>query len=509
MKRANRFVFLAALILAPSSRAAELPSLAGPIKGSLVLVGGGEIPDPVRARFIDLAGGKNAQLVYLPSAGTEASAAEKALETWKAGVASAVLVHVRNRADADDAGLIQPLTEATGVWVDGGDTYAGTALARALHKFLERGGVLGGLAAGEPALDFLPGVIVDAHALKRDRVNRLVGALRKHPGYAGIGVDDKTAIVVRGRSISVVGESYVAVCLSAGPNRPTSIQILRDGGRADLLALRRAALVRAGPAFPPEQPAAPRVANGSLVIGGGGGLATEIWKRFIDLAGGPESLIVVVPTASGEQVPADPSEARALRRAGAKNVKILHTHDRAEADRPEFAAQLKEARGLWFGGGRQWRFVDAYEGTATERAFHDVLRRGGVIGGSSAGASIQSEYMARGDPRGNLNIMAEGYERGFGFLPGVAVDQHFFARKRTADMTELMSAYPQLLGIGIDEGTVAIVRGSVMEVAGKSKIAVYDRRKPVPATGPDYEELPAGTRYDLAKRRRLEDESTK
>jgi cyanophycinase-like exopeptidase len=112
--------------------------------------------------------------------------------------------------------------------------------------------------------------------------------------------------------------------------------------------------------------------------------------------------------------------------------------------------------------------------------------------------------MPRGDPLGNLNIIAEGYERGFGFLKGVAIDQHFFARKRPADMTQLMAAYPQLLGIGIDEGTVAIVRGSRMEVVGRSKVAVYDRRKPVKPGEPDYEEVPAGGVYDLAARRRVE-----
>ena len=112
--------------------------------------------------------------------------------------------------------------------------------------------------------------------------------------------------------------------------------------------------------------------------------------------------------------------------------------------------------------------------------------------------------MPRGDPLGNLNIIAEGYERGFGFLKGVACDQHFFARKRLADMTQLMTAYPQLLGIGIDEGTVIIVRGTKMEVIGKSKVAVYDRRKPVKPGEKDYEELEAGSVYDLEARKRVE-----
>jgi cyanophycinase len=229
-----------------------------------------------------------------------------------------------------------------------------------------------------------------------------------------------------------------------------------------------------------------------------------VWKRFVDLAGGPDAPLVVIPTANPDPVPRDPGEARALRKAGARDVVVLHTRDRATADSAAFVAPLLKAKGVWFTGGRQWRFVDAYEGTAAERAFHDVLRRGGVIGGSSAGASIQSEYMPRGDPLGNRAIIAEGYERGFGFLKGAAVDQHFFARRRPRDMTELMAVYPQLLGIGIDEGTAVVVRGSVLEVVGRSRVAVYDRRKPVPKEGPDYEELRPGDRYDLKARRRLE-----
>jgi cyanophycinase len=304
--------------------------------------------------------------------------------------------------------------------------------------------------------------------------------------------------------VSVVGNSYALACLAASARKPVGVQVLKAGDRADLIALSRSAVARTRPPFPPEQPEPPVVSKGTLMIGGGGRLATEIWQQFLEFAGGPEAPIVVVPTAVQDPVPAEPAELRMLKRAGAKNVTILHTRSRAEADRESFRAPLQKAKGVWFSGGRQWRFVDAYEGTATERAFHAVLDRGGVIGGSSAGASIQSEYMPRGDPIGNRIIMAEGYERGFGFLKGVAVDQHFFARKRMKDMTALVNAYPQLLGLGIDEGTVAVVRGSILEVVGKSKIAVYDRRRPVRPGAPDYEELPAGARYDLPARKRID-----
>jgi cyanophycinase len=130
-----------------------------------------------------------------------------------------------------------------------------------------------------------------------------------------------------------------------------------------------------------------------------------------------------------------------------------------------------------------------------------VLAKGGAIGGSSAGASIQSQYMPRGDPLGNTENMAPGYERGLGFLPGVGVDQHFTQRRRHSDMTKLMAKYPQILGIGIDEATAIVVTGSLAEVVGRGSVFFYDRRKPVPAEGPDYEEVKPGTAYDLRARK--------
>jgi cyanophycinase len=494
-------------------------------KGTLFIVGGGALPEAVRDEFVKLAGGSSAKIVVIPTASS--SFDSKATEPWKrTKVASVKLLHLPDKAKADDPALVKPLTEATAVWFGGGDqsrlmaAYHGTRVEKELRKLLERGGVIGGTSAGAAVMSrqmiaggkaqaelkegfgFLPGLIVDQHFTQRQRLPRLLDALKKQPGHVGIGVDEQTALIVSKRRLSVVGNGQVTICLLSGGGKRQKVEMLKAGGSADLVALRRAALFRALTLFPPEKPAEPHLEKGALVIGGGGRMPSEVVKRFIALAGGPESLIVVIPTALEDGMLTDPGEARMLRQAGAKNVKVLHTRSREEADRAEFLAPLKEAKGVWFTGGRQWRFVDAYEGTATEAAFHEVLARGGVIGGSSAGASIQSEYMPRGDPLGNRNIIAEGYERGFGFLKGVAVDQHFFVRRRQKDMTELMKTYPQLLGIGIDEGTAVIVQGSVMEVVGATKAAVYDYRSK-PSEGADYVEVPAGSRYDLVKRAKL------
>ncbi|MCD6048767.1 MAG: peptidase dipeptidase [Verrucomicrobia bacterium] len=245
-------------------------------------------------------------------------------------------------------------------------------------------------------------------------------------------------------------------------------------------------------------------AKGALVVVGGGGKDASIMKRFVELAGGPSALIVVVPTAGEEASYSNNwSGLRSLRNAGATNLVILHTRDRQEADTEKFAASLKEARGVWFGGGRQWRFVDSYLGTRTEKAFHAVLERGGVIGGSSAGATIQGSYLVRGAREGNTVMMAPGYEKGFGFLRDTAVDQHWLARKRENDMVPVIEKHPHLLGIAIDEDTAIVVRGDQCEVIGASKVGIYDNRRKPAADEKPYLLLSPGDRFNL-KTRRLE-----
>jgi cyanophycinase len=242
--------------------------------------------------------------------------------------------------------------------------------------------------------------------------------------------------------------------------------------------------------------------HGSVLVVGGGALGPEVLGRFIELAGGPEALIVDVPTAGGDSVyPADWAGTRSLKAAGAKHVVVLHTVERKLADSDSFAAVLARANGVWFEGGRQWHLVDSYAGTKTEKAFHDVLARGGVVGGSSAGASILGSYLVRGAREGNTVIMAPGYEVGFGFLRGVGIDQHVVARERLPDLADsLMPRHPELLGISEDEGTAWLVRGDTAEIIGRNKAFVYGGRDPNDS-GKPFLTLYPGDRYDLAARR--------
>jgi cyanophycinase len=260
----------------------------------------------------------------------------------------------------------------------------------------------------------------------------------------------------------------------------------------------------AGPdSFAPSLPPTTRVGppHGSLLVVGGGTLGPEIYRRFIDLAGGPDALIIDVPTAGGDSAySSDWSGARVLRAAGARNVKVLHTISRKIADSDSFAAPLRRAGGVWFDGGRHWRLVDSYLGTKTENEFHQVLARGGVVGGTSAGASIQASFLVRGAREGNAIIIAPHYQRGFGFLRDVAIDQHVVARERLPDIADsLMPRHPELLGLSEDEGTAWYIRGDTAEIIGRSKAFVYGGSDPTDA-GKPFLTLYPGDRYDLAGR---------
>ena len=545
MKSLSQKLFVAASLLCLLVAASVYSSAAEPvmpsgvtwiepagIPGSLVIHGGGRLPDRVRDKFFELAGGEKARIVVIPTASDEADDTARhqhLLEPWKSlGPLDVQVLHTRLKEKANAETFIEPLKQASAVWFGGGqqsriaDAYLGTAVEREILALLARGGVVGGTSAGaaiqsktmiaggqdEPRMatgfDLLPGTIVDQHFVARSRQPRLRKALTDHPGLVGFGVDEGTALIVRGRELEVLGDSSASVLLAAGASRPAREFELKHGERHDLTMLRRAALDRTLADFPPKDLPEPKVAAGTLLIVGGGGMPDEATKKFVELAGGPEALIVVLPTAIGDTIPERIGEVRMFERAGAKNVKVLRQRTRAEVESPEFAAALTETKGVWFGGGRQWRFIDAYAGTKAEELLAGVLARGGVIGGSSAGATIQGQYLVRGSVLGNQEMMAEGYERGLNFLPGVAIDQHFTQRGRQKDMTAVMQRHPQLLGIGIDERTALFVSGQTANIVGTGQVCFYDYRDGCPTGENDYTALKAGQQYDLVARKPVE-----
>jgi cyanophycinase len=240
-------------------------------------------------------------------------------------------------------------------------------------------------------------------------------------------------------------------------------------------------------------------ANGSLVIVGGAMRDRAIVERFLDLAGGSDAPIVVIPTAGGdEEYDQYWRGLRQFKEAGATDLYVLHTKDRDVANSEEFVLPIQNARGVWFGGGRQWHLADSYLDTRVHEELNALLERGGVIGGSSAGATIQGSYLARGDTRTNTVMMGDHVE-GLGFIKNVAIDQHLLRRNRQFDLIEVIETFPDLLGIGLDENTAIVVQGDRFDVIGQSLVAIYDHNKTLDSGGLFYFLAP-GDSFDLVTR---------
>lgn len=206
-----------------------------------------------------------------------------------------------------------------------------------------------------------------------------------------------------------------------------------------------------------------RIPGGSLVVAGGGYVSPEVRERFIDLAGGPESRIVVIPAT--DPTPGDEEAWLApWRSAGASHVQLLNAHNRATANDPDFYAALIRATGVWFSGGYQDLLADRYVDTAVQKCLQGVLQRNGVVGGCSAGAAILSRVMIK---EGEITPVEA---RGLGLMPGVIIDQHFLRRNRLWRMQQVLESHPTSIGVGVDENTALVVElsSSRLSVLGES-----------------------------------------
>lgn len=252
----------------------------------------------------------------------------------------------------------------------------------------------------------------------------------------------------------------------------------------------------------------------------------EVRQRLVDLAGGKGARFVVIPTASGNPVKTGESAAHELRRRGAQ-VELLRiapqwpgenieSARRAAAD-PDNVARIRAATGVFFTGGAQARYADVLNPGGVPspvlQAVRDLQARGGVIAGTSAGAAIMSRDMFRDAPsslRVLHGLLREGQEieRGLGFVGDeLFVDQHFLKRGRIGRMLSAMLAKGYKIGLGVDENTAAVIRGSEIDIVGASGALLIDLRDATVEPGPvnvrnvRISYLDNGDHYDLAKAR--------
>lgn len=520
------------------------------INGTIMACPDSDIDEEQLEYFLRIAGGENARIV---SIGLDEAFRETTIDQWSqvAEVSHFQLNELSEASDSAsdsviDSDLQNALSKATGLWMSSPDAltreeveivrrmapeltglierrgalFTSGAVTRMLGKYWIVGGQLFGnarQASVVPGLHLLPDVVLQTGYDKNWANPQLMSVLGAHPRCVGIGMDPAATLVLRGRKIQAYGSGKLHFLVMANERSPLRRKTIAAPpsrrtnpyeSLVDLTAWRRDAIDRTIEVFPAAEPETPFVENGTLMIVGGGGMPEGLMDQFVDLAGGENARLVYIPCTEREEVNTRDSRlVNAWKARGVASAHVVHTKDRIKANSDsDFLEPLKNATGIFFGGGRQWNFADSYYGTEAHRLMKDVLKRGGVIAGSSAGASIQGRYLARANPLGNIDIMAAGYERGgLGFISGVAIDQHFTQRGRQRDMTGLVNRYPQILGIGIDETTAIIVRESVAEVVGRGDVYFYDRNQHAAHEDPDHLAIGAGKKYDLAKRKVVEE----
>src|SRR5712691_7834726 len=498
-------------------------SVTGPDQGTLVICGGGTLPEPLRAKVVELAGGEFARIVVISTASQTADLPD--VETYvawrrKQKLAELTILHTRSRNEADREEFVEPLKRATGVWFLGGnqawliDTYSGTRTEAEMHRLLERGGVIGGTSAGAAVMSklmirrgssnaelgrgfsFVDGAVIDQHFVRRHRQDRLLKVIEQHPELVGLGIDEGTALIVQGRRLSVLGESEVRICFARTESREPVVESLRVGGEADLSVLSRIAGARLQrPSTTLVANVTPQVPEGTLVIVGGEDVPAEATERFVAAAGGADATVALVSLDGNETKEADNEFIDELRKAGVKNIQRVQVDSRMQANDPQGLELLKTAGGIWLSGAQPQTFVDSCMGTVAEQICHDLLRRGGVIGGMSAGGLMHGEVLVTDSLVPMKRMLVDGYDRGFGFLPGVAITQSSHRGETPAELTQLQQEHTQVVGLGIEDSTALIVRGHVLEVVGENQVSVLDCNSRHEATPTAV--LHAGDRYNF------------
>jgi len=211
-------------------------------------------------------------------------------------------------------------------------------------------------------------------------------------------------------------------------------------------------------------------ANGPLIVVGGGGTGPEIIAKALELAGGRDAIVAVLPQSSAEPDAGDSSVQMWLEAGAKAAAKVVFT----DADA---AAALRRATLIWMPGGDQNRFMTAIAGTGLDDVIRERHRAGVAVGGTSAGAAVIAEAMFTGDADlKSLTAGATVTAKGLGLWPEALIDQHFLKRQRDNRLISAVLDHPALVGVGIDEATAVIVKDGAFDVIGKSSVVVIDAR---------------------------------
>ncbi|MCC7247663.1 MAG: cyanophycinase [Lysobacter sp.] len=200
-----------------------------------------------------------------------------------------------------------------------------------------------------------------------------------------------------------------------------------------------------------------------------------ILARFVELCGGKNADIVVIPTASKLRS-TGPRYVEIFRELGVADVDVMDFDTRRDADEPGRVARIERASGVFFTGGNQLRLTTFIGGTAVAKTIRICNASGMHVAGTSAGASFLSEHMIAFGEEGPTPIA--GMVRlapGLGLTNRFVIDQHFRQRDRLGRLTAALAFNPFAIGIGLDEDTAAFIGpDNTLEVLGSGGVTVVD-----------------------------------
>lgn len=201
-----------------------------------------------------------------------------------------------------------------------------------------------------------------------------------------------------------------------------------------------------------------------------------VLRKFWELAGGASASIGVLATASAKSPYTADAYVEIFRKMGAKDVFVMPISSRSDAYNPKYIRFMQQLTGAFFTGGNQLALTSAIGGTTLSQALFDMYVRGGVVGGTSAGASAVCRHMIMAGKsgvsprRGMVSVAA-----GLGLLKNVIIDQHFSTRRRIGRLLTVVAHNPFLLGVGIDEDTAVLIDpNQIMSVIGRGSVTIID-----------------------------------
>ena len=217
--------------------------------------------------------------------------------------------------------------------------------------------------------------------------------------------------------------------------------------------------------------------KGKLIVIGGGDILDTMYNLFAKEIGGKDQPIVYIPTATDDEPWIQAGEHLfKFTSRGFTNLTTVHTRDKQKANDPVFIERIRKAKGVFIGGGDQANIANAFLGTAVHQELFSLLNRGGIIMGTSAGATIMGDVMITGWEQRKAPNVLHTYPTGLAFMKNTSIDQHVLVRNRQFDLVPVLESNSKLLGMAIDEATAAYVQRDSIQVIGRSYMMIYDHQ---------------------------------